>query len=63
MVKMALKYSKEAVIIVVLVLLPATLLLSVTSPFGATGVLLTLMLWILIPVVIARLYYRYKGAE
>jgi hypothetical protein len=60
---MAFRFSKEGVIIAVLVLLPATLLLSITSPFGATGILLTLMLWILIPVVIAKMYYWYKGAE
>ncbi len=63
MVNMAFKYSKLGVIVAVLVLLPATLILSVTSPFGSTGVLLTLMLWILIPVVIAKMYHRYKNVE
>ncbi len=60
---MALKFSKLAVIIVIIVLLPATILLSVTSPFGSTGVLLVLLLWILIPVVIAKIYWRFKGIE
>lgn len=60
---MALKFSKLAVVIVIIVLLPATLILSATSPFGSTGVLLVLMLWILIPVVIAKAYYRFKGKE
>ncbi len=57
---MTVKVSKLAIVIVIIVLLPATLILSVLSPFGATGVLLVLMLWILIPVVIARAYYRFK---
>ncbi len=57
------RYSKLAVIITVVVLLPATLILSILSPFGSTGVLLTLMLWILIPVVIARLYFRIAKKE
>ena len=57
---MALKFSKLAVVIVIIVLMPATVILSVLSPFGATGVLLVLMLWILIPVVIAKAYYRFK---
>lgn len=57
------RYSKLAVIITVVVLLPATLILSILSPFGSTGVLLTLMLWILIPVVIARLYFRIAEKE
>jgi hypothetical protein len=63
MVNMAFRYSKVGVIVAILVLLPATLILSVTSPFGATGVLLTLILWILIPVVIAKMYYRFKKVE
>jgi hypothetical protein len=63
MVNMAFRYSRIGVIVAVLVLLPATLILSVTSPFGSTGVLLTLMLWILIPVVIAKMYYRFKRIQ
>jgi hypothetical protein len=63
MVNMAFRFSKIGVIVAVLVLLPATLILTVLSPFGSTGVLLVLMLWILIPVWIAKLYYRYKRIE
>lgn len=60
---MAFKYSKLAIIIVILVLLPATIILSSLSPFGSTGVLLTLLLWILIPVWIAKIYWQYKRIE
>jgi hypothetical protein len=63
MVNMAFKYSKVGIIVAVLVLLPATLILSATSHFGATGVFLTLILWILIPVAIAKIYYRFKKEE
>jgi len=57
------RFSKLAVIVTVVVLLPATLILSILSPFESTGVLLTLLLWILIPVVIARLYFRFVEKE
>lgn len=60
---MALKYSSLVLLVVVLVLLPITIILSMLSPFGSTGVLLTLMLWILLPVVIAKLYYRFSKKE
>ncbi|TET89059.1 MAG: hypothetical protein E3J35_10955 [Methanomassiliicoccales archaeon] len=60
---MALKFSSVGIIIAVAALLPATIILSIMSPFGSVGVILTLMLWVLVPVIIARLYYRFSRKE
>lgn len=60
---MAFKISSLAIIVVVVALLPITIVLSILSPFGSAGVLLTLMLWILVPVVIAKLYHRFSKKE
>lgn len=57
---MALKFSKLAIIIVLAVLIPATFILVLISNIGPTGAFLFLILWIVIPVVVAKFYYWTK---
>lgn len=58
---MALKFSKLAIIIALAVLIPATLILVLISNIGPTGVFLFLILWVVIPVAVAKFYYWSKA--
>jgi hypothetical protein len=54
---MALKFSKLAIIVVLAVLIPATFILVLVSNIGPTGAFLVLILWVVIPVAVAKFYY------
>lgn len=60
---MKLKFSKLAIAVALAVLVPATLILILVSNVGPVGVFFFLILWLLIPVFVAKLYRRLVGKE